>query len=284
MEEKNIHQQKQQYEQNGFLVIKDFISSDVCDLLIQRANELINNFELGDKKTIFSTKNKDKNQLKNQYFLESGHQVRFFFEEGALDEHGHLLCEKSKSINKIGHALHDLDPVFNLFSRTNKIAALVHHLGVIHPLLLQSMYICKQPHIGGEVSCHQDAAYLYTVENPVMGLWFALEDATLENGCLWAIPGGHKNPLKNRLRKKGQNELHHEIYDETPWPLEKMIPLEVSRGSLIVLHGLLPHMSKENNSTSSRHAYSLHIISSEADYPSDNWLQRPTHMPLKGFS
>lgn len=275
--------QKKQYQQNGFLVIKDFVSVEVCDLLIQRANTLIEHFEPITKKSIFSTKNQDTSQLKNQYFLESGHEIRFFFEERALDDEGNLNCEKLKAINKIGHALHDLDPVFNLFSRTYKIASLVNDLGISHPLLLQSMYICKQPHIGGEVSCHQDATYLYTEKNPVTGLWFALEDATLENGCLWAIPGGHKSPLKNRLIRKNQNELCHVMYDETPWALEKLIPLEVSRGSLIVLHGLLPHMSKENNSPHSRHAYSLHIISNEDIYPDDNWLQHSANMPFKGF-
>ena len=54
------------------------------------------------------------------------------------------------------------------------------------------MYIFKQPGIGGEVGCHQDATFLYTEPMTVTGFWFAIEDATLENGCLWAAPGGHQ--------------------------------------------------------------------------------------------
>jgi phytanoyl-CoA hydroxylase len=50
------------------------------------------------------------------------------------------------------------------------------------------MYIFKQPRIGGEVTCHQDSAFLYNDPISIAGLWFALEDATTENGCLWAIP------------------------------------------------------------------------------------------------
>ena len=94
---------------------------------------------------------------------------------------------KERSINKIGHALHDLDPVFDGFSRTARLAQLAADLTVARPLLLQSMYIFKQPHIGGEVTCHQDATFLYTEPLGVTGLWFAIEDAMIENGCLWAI-------------------------------------------------------------------------------------------------
>ena len=78
------------------------------------------------------------------------------------------------------------------FSRTPALAALVDALGVREPRLMQSMYICKQPFIGGEVRCHQDATFLHTEPDRLLGLWFALEDATVENGCLWALPGGHR--------------------------------------------------------------------------------------------
>src|SRR5678816_2279691 len=64
--------------------------------------------------------------------------------------------------------------------------------------LVQSMYIFKQPNIGGEVTCHQDSTFLYTEPVEIAGLWFALEDATIENGCLWAIPGGQRNGIKSR--------------------------------------------------------------------------------------
>lgn len=273
--------QKENYQHDGFLIIKDFIDTDICDLLIKRANELISQFEPSELKTIFSTK--DQRHAKHQYFLESSSKIHFFFEEGAIDQNGELTKEKLLSINKMGHALHDLDPIFNCFSRSHKIASLVNELGMINPLLLQSMYICKQPYIGGEVTCHQDSTYIYVKHQPVMGLWFALEDATLENGCLWGIPGGHHTPLKSKFIRDKNDQVSTEVYDHTPWELEKMIPLEVPRGSVIVLHGLMPHMSKENISPRSRHAYSLHIISGDHDYPTDNWLQRSEDMPLRGF-
>ena len=63
------------------------------------------------------------------------------------------------------------------------------------------MYIFKQPSIGGEVTCHQDSTFLYTDPMSCVGFWFALEDATLENGCLWAEPGGHRGPLRKLFRR-----------------------------------------------------------------------------------
>ncbi len=269
--------QKNAFQRDGFLILRDFVPADICEHLKKHAQQLISAFDPGAIKTIFTTK--DQKHARDRYFLDSGYDIRFFFEENAIDEHGELKFEKSLCINKFGHAMHDLDPVFNLFSRTHKIAALIHDLGLNNPLILQSMYICKQPRIGGEVNCHQDATFLYVKQHSVIGLWFALEDATLENGCLWAIPGGHKEKLKSRFIRTG-NTTKLETFDATPWPLEKMVPLEVPRGSVIVLHGLSPHMSKENTSSHSRHAYTLHFMSADADYAHDNWLQRPEHAPF----
>jgi len=268
------------YQNEGFLVLNDFVDPTECDLLRDRIIEMIREFEQADVASIFSTR--EQNRIADEYFLNSANNISFFFEENAFSPHGALKQDKELSINKIGHALHDLDPVFDRFSRTNSIEQLALELGVDNPLLLQSMYIFKQPHIGGEVNCHQDCTFLYTEPQDILGLWFALEDATLENGCLWVLPGGHQRGLKSRWVRT-ENGMQFETFDKSPWAEEELIPLEVKKGSLIVLNGLLPHRSLENRSPKSRHAYTLHIISGDSHYPSDNWLQRSKNMPLRGF-
>ncbi len=189
----------------------------------------------------------------------------------------------SQSINKIGHALHDLDPVFDQFSRLPAIEQLVSDLGIEEPLLVQSMYIFKQPNIGGEVTCHQDATFLYTTPLRMVGLWFALEDAGVENGCLWVIPGGHKLGLKSRFVRAEGGGTRFEVFDDSRWPEEQLEPHEVKKGSLIVLHPLLPHLSRENLSPKSRQAYTLHIMDASVEYPNSNWLQRSPEFPFQGF-
>ena len=272
-------QQLEEYEAKGFLVLTDFCEDVESNALRARAEELVREFDPSDLPSIFSTH--EQNRLTDEYFLTSGDKIRFFFEENAFNPDRTLKQAKERSINKIGHALHDLDPVFDRFSRSDKIKQLSADLGIQNPLLLQSMYIFKQPNIGGEVTCHQDSTFLYTEPNDIVGLWFALEDATLENGCLWAIPGGHKRGLKSRWLRSLNAGMEFQTYDREPWPEDELVPLEVKKGSLILLHGLLPHRSLENRSSKSRHAYTLHIIGGNANYPADNWLQRT--IPMRGF-
>lgn len=269
------------YQRDGYLVVENFATREECEQLKQRAEELVAAFDPQGVISIFTTK--DQTRISNEYFLESGDKIRFFFEEDAFAPDGSLRQSKERSINKIGHALHDLDPVFNRFSRKPELAAAAAVLGFKQPLLMQSMYIFKQPNIGGEVTCHQDATFLYTEPMTVTGFWFALEDATLENGCLWAIPGGHKLGLKKRFSRAEGGGTKMEVLDESPWPEDLLTPLEVKAGTLVVLHGLLPHMSYANRSPKSRHAYTLHIVDGGAEYPATNWLQRSEEMPPCGF-
>jgi phytanoyl-CoA hydroxylase len=261
------------YRRDGFLVLRDFLPAADCDALQARAAELVAGFDPSPARTIFSTR--DQGHARDRYFQESGGAIRFFFEEEATAEPVPL------ALNKIGHALHDLDPVFDRVSRLPRIAALVAELGLSRPLLLQSMYLFKQPHIGGEVGWHQDAAFLYTTPITVTGLWIALDDAGRDNGCLMALPGAHRGPLRQRFHRGGGGFVTDTL-DATPWPNIQPVALEARRGTLVVLHGLLPHASAPNRSTRPRHAYALHLVDAGAEYAADNWLQRPG-LPLRGF-
>jgi len=268
------------FERDGYLVLPGFVPTAACERLRGRMAELVEGFEPGAVTTVFSTTSK--RHAQERYFLESGDKIRFFFEEEAFDQAGALRQSKARSINKVGHALHDLDPVFDAFSRQPALAALVAQLGMEQPLLLQSMYIFKQPRIGGEVVCHQDAAFLHTEPVSVLGLWFALEDATTLNGCMYALRGGHRGPLRTRFLREG-DATRTVTLDPTPLPADGLMPLQAPQGTLIVLDGLLPHLSGPNRSERSRHAYALHVIDGRARYSAGNWLQRGPGMPLRGF-
>ena len=173
-----------------------------------------------------------------------------------------------------------MDEVFYEFSHKKELQDIALKIGFKQPKLLQSMYIFKQPKIGGEVVCHQDSTFLYTEPESAVGFWFALEDANKSNGCLQVASGGHKGPLRKLFKKIDGKmkmiDLSHEKFPETD------TFVEVKKGALVLLHGRLPHYSCENTSPNSRHAYTIHVIDQNSKYPNSNWLQRP-NLPLKSF-
>ena len=272
------------FHADGFLVVPDFVSEERCLQLRQRAMSLAErNVPSPEEATVFTADGKPQHTT-DDYFLTSGEKIRCFFEKDAFDEHGNLRAQPHLALNKLGHAMHDLDPIFDSFSRTSDLSDVSADIGMRDPLLLQSMYIFKQPHIGGEVNCHTDHTYLWTEPQSVVGFWFAIDDATKENGCMWAVPGGHRWPVRSRSRlNESRTATVTDVLDPEPYPLDNLQCLEAKRGTLVLLDGAVPHLSAANTSDKPRHAYTIHAIDGAANYLDDNWLQRPT-LPLRGFS
>lgn len=275
--------QLQAFQRDGFLVLPEFVDAAACLRLRARALELATELAPQAPDTVVFRADGSSEHANHDYFLSSGEAIRCFFEAAAFAPDGTLRQAAHLSLNKLGHAMHDLDPEFAAFSRTPALAAIGDQLGMRQPQLLQSMYIFKHPRIGGEVACHIDHTYLWTEPRSVVGFWFAIDDATTENGCMWALPGGHRLPVKARSRvDAGRSHATLEVLDPTPYPTEGLVPLEARRGTLILLDGALPHRSGPNHSDRARHAYTLHAIDGAAHYPADNWLQR-RDLPLRGF-
>ena len=178
--------------------------------------------------TTFSTAEQGKH-VGDDYFLSSNDKISFFLEPTAIAKSSsgskpELTVPKTQSVNKIGHALCQLDPVFKKYTLENeRIKDVARELGEHEdPLgksfinqirqiglqaerpfdaVLQSMIICKQPKIGAKVPVHTDSTFLYTHPASAVGFWIALEDVTETNGALSFLPGSHRDP-RNGVSKR----------------------------------------------------------------------------------
>ena len=227
-----------------------------------------------------------------------------------------LSVPQESAVNKIGHALHDEDAAFRAFSRERnpRLLALLRSLRFERPTPVQSMYICKPPRLGGEVSPHQDACFLRTEpRRSVTGCWLALERAAVDNGCLWAVPGSHRGaataeeengPFLGHGRvfgrradgsvgwtSSGKGGEEQQPSGPPELSTEGAVPLEAAPGTLVVLDGAVVHFSRANDGeqpgpggerATSRHAYALHFVEGGRGlrWSAGNWLQRDAGKPF----
>ena len=280
----------QAYENIGFVCLNGFLREEETQTLLQRAKTLERDHhrrektENTSKKIVFTTgEKKQASSCSDEYFLNSASNVSYFYEEE--EEEG------EETLNKIGHALHDLDPAFGAFSRSEKMKRFLEQLGLVKPTPVQSMIIFKNARCGGEVVPHQDDTFLRTgPEKSTIGVWVALEKCTIENGCLRALPRSHLIGTRKRMFVNHDAEVRKVQFsndgdgEEVEYNIEEFVPLTVDAGTLVFLHGENVHWSLANTSDKNRMAYSVHYVDSGKDscvWLNDNWLQRPETFPFK---
>lgn len=294
-------------DQQGFLLVQKFCRLDEIHALKQQMVRLAEDWDPTKKTIAFRTdEESNKVQGSDDYFLESASRVHFFAEVDALDKHGSLKEEfrhdKLGALNKAGHGMHMIPGAFRDYTCSQKIKDLVHELGWTDPVVPQSMYIFKQAKIGGAVNSHQDSTFLYTEpKQTCLGLWLALDDATLQNGCLWVRPKSHWEPVRRQFKRNplyfGQDAIEQGSnigqgdpsepkmlmeslaeHANVPWEgllpegsdppcnglLEAgFIPIECKAGDLLCFTGELDHLSLPNFSDAQRHTFQLHLVQGE---------------------
>ncbi|XP_054165721.1 phytanoyl-CoA dioxygenase domain-containing protein 1-like [Oppia nitens] len=267
------------FRKNGFAVIPDFLDDKQVSDLKQRVHELVDGIDVTTERLATD------DTLNPNIDVESADKIRFFFEKEAFDEKGNLVVDKHRALFRIGFALHCLDPTFKRVTFGDKVKQLVRELDFAEPRVAQSMYIFKNPEIGGLFIPHQDATYLHAVGDELreVGIWFALEDATEENGCLSFIPGSHKTGLHRQYVKSDKSNDKPFVFtnDSPDYNESDFIPAIAKKGSAVLIDGLVVHRSAQNRSQKGRPIYTFHLYDdSTCKWDEKNWLQ-PT--PINPF-
>ena len=215
--------------------------------------------------TVFDPKNPEKHS-KDRYFIESGNKVHYFLEEGCTDV-------SVATVNKVGHALHTDNSVFQQFTKRPVFGSMLRQLGWEHPSVVQSMYILKPPHIGGEVSPHQDSTWINSAPHSCIGVWFALDDCVVNNGCLMIKYGSQDQVPLSAHCKLNDGRDDSTLHGTLPnCPLDEMTPVECPKGSMLLFGGQTIHASAPNKSPNKRHAFVFHVVDDACSWNEKNWL------------
>ncbi|KAH9253481.1 hypothetical protein BASA81_008528 [Batrachochytrium salamandrivorans] len=187
----------------------------------------------------FSTTDQAK-RTSDEYFLTSGDKIVPLFEQQQSES-------QPPVVNKIGHALHELDPLFRSVANSFMVLNSLRALGYEAPTCIQSMIICKS----------------------------ALAGATVENGCMYFVPGSHLTQPVERLFVRAEEGTRFEpdggelVYSG----LDSARPCTANEGDLVLFHGSVVHFSGPNLSSQPRPAFTMHFYDSgKAAWDARNWL------------
>lgn len=265
---------RQFFNENGYVILTGFCTPTETGDLREAAGKIVSDFveNAPPVVSVFST-NGQVEKTDGRYFLDSVTKASCFLEEKQKKDSG------VPAINKIGHALCEVDPVFKAFTMQRKVADVATAMRIEQAVVAQSMYILKNARVGGEVRPHRDATFVRSRRQQLketglcLGYWWALENATVGNGCLWVVPGSHcdEYSLRFKLVETRDDTLFVGV-DDNKYEMKDFLPLPMQCGDLILLHGDVLHMSKENTSEKSRHAYSIHVV--EEAVSDSCWLCR----------
>jgi phytanoyl-CoA hydroxylase len=131
---------------------------------------------------------------------------------------------------------------------------------------MQSMLFLKPPGLPGQ-AWHQDERFIPTRDRSLLGAWIALDHATIENGCLWVIPGSHRAGEIHQFKAHGNPEEFDPTDEAFGFDDSTAIPVEVNPGDVVFFNGYLLHRSMRNRSTGTRRSLVNHYMSSASLLP-----------------
>lgn len=180
-----------------------------------------------------------------------------------LETEGEIL----KSILCI-HFPHKISPLmYDCLSHPSMVEALTAVIGP-NVKCMQSMLFIKAAGKPGQ-AWHQDEVYIPTRDRSLCGGWYALDDANVENGCLWVLPGSQKDGIMYFQEWHGDPRFDCALEAQRfPYSSDDAVPVEVKAGALVLFNGYLLHRSLPNYASSGfRRALVNHYMSAESLLP-----------------
>ncbi len=168
--------------------------------------------------------------------------------------------DRQDAVRKLMHFV-DYDARLKALSHHSKLLRVLESMLGEPPILFQDMALLKPPHVGREKPWHQDHAYFnFPIETRVVGVWIALDDATVDNGCMRVLAGRHREgPVVHFKRRDWQ------ICDTEVAGKSGVVAVPLKPGGLLFFDGLLPHGTPHNNSPKRRRALQFHYHNQSAE-------------------
>lgn len=231
------------FHENGFLIVPDALTPDEVQTLRNEATRICRG-ELGDVRGVTPA---------------------------APDEPEDEVLRRYLCI----HFPHKLSSVMHDYLAHPAIQAVLTRIIGPDVKCMQSMLFIKASGKPGQ-AWHQDEDFIPTRDRSLTGGWIAMDDATVENGCLWVIPGSHKPGLL--WPQEEHDDRRFDCTKESigfPYSDDDAIPVEVKAGSIVFFNGYLLHRSLPNRAKSGyRRVLVNHYMSASSLLP---W-----HRPQEG--
>jgi hypothetical protein len=241
------------YERDGFVVLRGFASRAIADQLHDAAIDCVRRHAAGE--------------LPPPSFVTPEQNL------------AHIDMPSPEDASSKLFRIHHLSPFCDFATRDDL-------LDLVGPLLetddidcFLSQFIFKSPGAWGQ-PCHQDSFYFpFEPARPVVGVWLAVTAATVENGCLYVVPGSHREPVHEHVadRRPNANLGYYEIID---YDLSGAVAVEMDVGDLLLFDSHCMHFSTDNRSSGRRAAMVYHYARAgtvdhtveRRGYTVNNWM------------
>ncbi len=247
-----------QLKEQGYLAFRDVLSPAEVEAARTGLHDLTKQLAFGSPDRVSFSPGKTGNFPSAASFQFQDSRCFMDLESG-FDPRGKSLKSIELNVRKYMHFTQAHPALASVVAAGNRLRSIVDSILGEDPILFQEMALVKPPHGGREKPWHQDNAYFSVAPlEAVLGTWIALDDATVENGCMHVIPGGqHIGALKHF--HGSDCEIIHDRLDTS-----KAVAVPIPAGGAMFFYGLLPHETPTNHSPDRRRALQFHYRSASS--------------------